>query len=144
MPCLTINSVFRRFYDTILRYCDSRNSGALLLTYERNQDQCLFNFRILFIQHPCITCPPRPVLTLDVSHEDPLAGLTESPCFPLKSHSAVVLLGAVRVNISVSIESVLFWRSSVFLGSSVLTQPRLGSPPMCAGPQPLHPCTNRT
>lgn len=75
---------------------------------------------------------------LDVSHEDLLAGLTQSPCFPLKSHSAVVLLGAMRVNISISIESVLFWRSSVFLGSSAQARLRLGSPPMCAEPQPLH------
>ena len=66
-------------------------------------------------------------LRLDVSHGDPLAGLTQSPCFPLKSHSAVVLLGAMQVNISISIESVLFWRSTVFLGSSALIQLRLGS-----------------
>lgn len=76
------------------------------------------------------------------SHEDPLEGLTQSHCFPLKSRSAAVLLGATQVNISISIESVLFWRSSVFLGSSVLAQLRLGSSPTCTGSQPLHrtPC----
>lgn len=71
------------------------------------------------------------MLRLDLSHGDPLAGLTQSPCFPLKSRSAAVVLGAMQVNISISIESVLFWRSSVFLGSSVLAQLRSGSSPTC-------------
>lgn len=57
-----------------------------------------------------------PDLRLAFSHGDPLAGLTQSPCFPLKSYSAVVLLGAVRVNISISIESVLFLDLQCFLG----------------------------
>lgn len=65
-----------------------------------------------------------------------MAGLTQSLCFPLKSHSAVVLQGAMQVNISISIESVLFWRSSVFLGSSALTQLRLGSSTCVPNPNP--------
>lgn len=46
---------------------------------------------------------------------------TPLPCFPLKSHRAVVLLGAMRVNISISLEQVLFVSECVFLGLSAET-----------------------
>lgn len=85
-----------------------------------------------------VNCAPSSYELQRISHEDPLEGLTQSHCFPLKSRSAAVLLGAAQVNISISIESVLFWSSSVFLGSSVLAQLRLGSSPMCTGSRPLH------
>lgn len=107
---------------------------------------CTFNTVYYYIQTCILVLIEQPwriwlfllSLRLDVSHGDPLAVLAELPCFPLKSHSAVVLLGAMQVNISISIESVLFWRSSVFLGSSALTQLRLGSSAMCFRPHPLH------
>lgn len=101
---------------------------------------------LVLIEHPWRIWLFSLGLRLDVSHGDPLAGLTQSPCFPLKSHCAVVLLGAMQVNISISIESVLFWRSSVFLGSSALAQLSLGSSPVCAGPSTplLHPCMRPT
>lgn len=88
-------------------------------------------FILVLIERPSRTRLFSRGFRLDVSQGDPLAGLTQWPCFPLKSHSAVVLLGAMQVNISISIESVLFWSTSVFLGSSALTQLRLGSSPMC-------------
>ncbi len=56
---------------------------------------------------------------------------TPLPCFPLKSHRAVVLLGAMQVNISISLEQVLFVSECVFLGLSAETWPRLGSHPIC-------------
>lgn len=55
------------------------------------------------------------------------------PCFPLKSHRAVALLGAMRVNISISFERVLFVTDRVFVGLiSAETWLRLGSHPMWA------------
>ena len=55
---------------------------------------------------------------MDISH-DPLAGRHAHPLdlFPIKKPFCVVLLG---VNISISIESVLFVRVSVFLDSIAL------------------------
>lgn len=80
----------------------------------------------------------RPQIGLFFSHGDPLAGLTRSPCFPLKSHSAAVLLGAMRVNISISIESVLFLEVQCFLGLLCSHSTQV----VCWTPKPLppHPC----
>lgn len=49
--------------------------------------------------------------------------------FPIKKTFCRGSSGSLRVNISISIESVLFWRSTVFLGFSALARPRLGSSP---------------